>query len=91
MEYVAHLTELLRNDPSAFWSDARAILQKHGVDPVRAALAESVEQGDDSEFAVVVTSDGEVFEFSWRPTTQDVREWIRTTAWWRDSPYRRGN
>ena len=90
MQYVAQLTALLRNDPAEFWHHRRTLLQEQGIDPSRAALAEAVEQGDDSEFAVVVTNDGEVFEFSWTPSTEGVMEWVRTTDWWRDTPYRPG-
>jgi len=89
MQYVAQLTGLLRNDPAEFWSRLRALLHEQGIDPVHAALAESVQQGDDSEFAVVVTSDREVFEVGWSPT-EGLIEWVRTTDWWRDSPYQSG-
>ena len=78
------------NDPSEFWDHLRALLQAQGIDPASAALAESVEQGDDSEFAVVVTREGEVFQFSWAPSAEGVMEWVRTTDSWRDTPYRSG-
>ncbi len=77
---MAQLTALLRNDPSEFWSHLRTLLQVRGVDPANAALAESVEQGEDSEFAVVVTSGQEVFEVDWSPT-DGLFEWNRTTDW----------
>ena len=90
MTYVANLTALLRNDPSQFWEHLRTLLQAQGIDPGSAALAESVKQGDASEFAVVVTNDGEVFEFSWTPSAAGIMEWVRTTEWWRGTPHRPG-
>lgn len=86
---MAQLTGLLRNDPSEFWSRFRALLQGRGIDPADAALAESVQEGDDLEFAVVVTGDHAVFEVEWSPT-EGVIEWDRTTDRWRDSPHRSG-
>lgn len=90
MRYVMDLTALLRNDPSEFWSHLRALLDERGIDPARAALAESLEQGDDSEFAVVITADGDVYELSWSPTGQGVTNWVCTNERWRDTPYREG-
>lgn len=88
MEVVASLTALLRESEEPFWSSLRQALRNQDVQPDHAALAERCEQGNGSEFGVVVTADGEVFQFSILSEAHDFAEWIRMTDWWPSSPYR---
>lgn len=51
-------------------------------------LAFSVEQRDDSEYAVLVDSIRAVVELSWQPSTATISERVNITGRWRVSPYR---
>lgn len=84
----ASLTQLLRADDDQMWRWLRGALLGRGVDPAAAALAESCEQGDDSEFGVVVAADGEVFQFAFVAGGEGFTEWVRITDYWRETPYR---
>lgn len=84
---VSVLTELLRRDDRPAWSFLRSALDRRGVDVGSALLAFSAEQGDDSEFGVLVTGHAEVIEFSWQPSTGSIFEWLPITDRWRSSPY----
>jgi hypothetical protein len=86
-ENVAVLTRLLRESDDEMWAGLRAALARRGIDVLGSMLAFSVEQGDDSEFGVLVTAD-DVVTFSWRPSTAFFVDWTPITGWWRDSPYR---
>ena len=85
---VAALTNLLREGTDAAWTALREVLEGQGLDPARCVVAFSAEQGDDAEFAVLVTDRGDVVTCAWAPSTASVLEWTTVTAWWRDSPYR---
>jgi hypothetical protein len=85
---AAALTNLLREGTDAAWTALRDVLDGQGLDPARCVVAFSAEQGDDAEFAVLVTNRGEVVTCAWAPSTASALEWTTITAWWRDSPYR---
>lgn len=85
---AAQLTQLLRSGQDRAWVALRTVFERHGVDPDDSVLAFAVEQGDDAEFAVVVTADGQVVTCAWVPSTASTLEWVPITSWWRDSSYR---
>jgi hypothetical protein len=85
---VELLTSLLRSSEDPMWSALRAALRAAEVDVDRSYLASSVQQGDDSEFAVLVDRNGAVFLLSWQPSTAVIFERVDVTGWWTDSPYR---
>lgn len=80
-------TEPLRNSDDPAWVTLRRILVERGVQPHLSSLAFSVAQGDDSEFAVVVTQAEDVLTVSWLPSTGEVLECTSIAERWRDSPY----
>ncbi len=61
---VRGLTRLLRTGDGWLWLRLRAIAQDRGLSLQDGALAFSVEQGDDSEFGVIVARHGDVYEYS---------------------------
>ena len=88
VDEVFTLTELLRESDDEVWTALRSALRGRGVDARGSLLAFSVEQGDDSEFAVLVTDRDEIATLSWQPSTGSIFEWTLITDSWRDSPYR---
>jgi hypothetical protein len=84
---VAVLTGLLRESDDEMWARLRAALGSRGIDALGSVLAFYVEQGDDSDFGVLVTAD-DIVTFAWQPSTAFIFEWTPITGWWRDSPYR---
>jgi hypothetical protein len=87
-DQVGQLTLLLRTSDEPFWRSLRDALGARGVDATRSQLAASWEEGDDSEFGVVVTDTGTVVEFVWQPSSSSFVEWVPITDWWQASPYR---
>ncbi len=91
------LTDLLRSDEGPLWARLRELLPERGVDPATAVLAECFEDDTMLEFGVVVTSEGEVYEFDFvygrgdiktQLSTGTIHNWERHTFDWRDRPYR---
>ncbi len=90
-------TRLLRGDPDAFWTRLRELLAQRGVDPGRSALAISFPDDSNLEFGIVVSEEGEVYEFDFTYGRRgDLQEQTRTgtlTAWdrmtdrWRERPF----
>ena len=58
---VEELTELLRHEEVL--GDLRALLRKRGQEPAELLLAGLIENAEGSEGDVIVTPNGEVFEF----------------------------
>ena len=92
MHGVEIFAKLLRSDPGDCWVKMRSVLAQRGIDPSSAALAFSVEQGDMSEFAVIVAQDRRVYQYSLYSDTDSwldaqLIEWIDLTANWTESPY----
>jgi hypothetical protein len=85
---AADLTDLMRCNSEPLWSGLRVALEARGISVGRAAFAESVEQGDDSEFGVLVTDDDEVVQFGFVPSAGTFSEWEAITSRWMDTPYR---
>lgn len=86
-------TDLLRNDAGPFWRRLREVLAERGVDPRRSVLATSFPDDNSFEFGIVVTADGEAYEFGFDYLDADVSagtivEWTRITDRWRDRPHR---
>ena len=88
LDDVVGLTRLLREGDGEVWRVLRAALRSRGIRVEGTWLAFSAEQGDHSEFAVIVTESDDVVRLSWQPSTEPIFEWTTITAWWRDSPYR---
>ena len=85
---VGQLTLLLRTSDEPLWRSLRDALGAQGVDATRSQLAASSEEGDDSEFGVVVSETGAVVQFLWQPSSSSFVEWVPMTDWWQASPYR---
>jgi hypothetical protein len=62
-EWIQSITRLMRSGEHPLWVRLRELLRERGIDPDNAILAESVEDGEDLEYGVVVTKDRQVFEF----------------------------
>ena len=71
---IQELTRLLRQSQEAFWARLRQILWEKGVDPQGALLVESFEDDDQLEFGIVVTNDGDVFEFDFEYRDRSIGE-----------------
>ena len=88
---TVELTRLLRYDSNPFWKRLRVLLNDKGFDVESCFLAESCEQGDNSEFGVVVTRDKEVFEYGFiyqkDPSDGNFGEWNDITQTYSSSPY----
>jgi hypothetical protein len=65
---IEELTDMLRNDET--WHNLRAILQEKGFDPETTLLVLFMEDDENHEFGVLVTSEGRVIEYQ-RDTTSD--------------------
>ncbi len=91
-EYVALNTRLLRSDPEPFWQRLRDCLREKGVEPSRTVLTTCFPDDSSFEFGIVITPDGEVYEFGFeylhKQVTEGVfSEWSRTTDRWRERPF----
>lgn len=84
---VGQLTLLLRTSDEPLWRSLRDALSAQGVDATRSQLAAGSEEGDDSEFGVVVTETGAVVQFLWQPSLSSFVELVSMTDWWQASPY----
>ena len=85
VEIVRVLTRLLRTDEDSWlWRRLRELLEARHVALSDAALAFSVEQGNDSEFGIIVTRQADVFEYS--IVKDDEAEWLHMPDW-TESPY----
>jgi len=84
---VGHLTLLLRTSDEPLWRSLRDALGAQGVDATRSQLAASSEEGDDSEFGIVVMETGAVVQFLWEPSSSSFVDWVPMTDWWQASPY----
>ncbi len=96
-EVVTQLTSLMRSSKESFWTCLRRLLVKKGINLSTTLLVFSVEQGENSEFGVVITEDRRVFSFAlatalatietWNDVV-DFIEWDDITLSWKTSPYR---
>lgn len=57
-------TRLLHEDEHPSWGRLRDLLLSKGLDPAHVALANLFPDDTETEFGIVVTSDGHVYEFS---------------------------
>jgi hypothetical protein len=84
-EEVRQLTRLLRTDEDfLLWRRLRELLEAQHVALNDAALAFSVEQGNDSEFGIIVTRQGDVYEYE---IVKDAEADWRHMPDWTESPY----
>jgi hypothetical protein len=84
-EEVRLLTQLVRTDEDFWlWRRLRELLEAQHVALSDAALAFSVEQGNDSEFGIIVTRQGDVYEYS---IVKDAEAEWRHMPDWTESPY----
>ncbi len=83
-EDIRELTRLLRTGDDWLWRRLRQWVIGEGLALEDVALAFSVEQGDDSEFGIIVTRHDEVYEYS--IIRDDDAHW-RHLADWVGSPY----
>lgn len=91
-------TNLLRGSDDPFWTRLRELLRARRIDSASSAIATCFPDGGDLEFGIVVTSDGEVFEFDFvygsrgdikaRTNAAVFADWRRTTELWPDRPWR---
>ena len=98
MSNVAELsTHLLRTDEGPLWSRLRKLLDERGLDPNSVALADLLPDDTDMEFGIIVTPEGDVYEFDLvygngdleeQAASATIADWRDVTAWWRDAPHR---
>jgi len=90
-------TRLLRGDDDPMWARLRTLMTERGFDPQRVALATFFPDDTNTEFGVVVTPAGEVYEFdlvygkgdlTQQAATATITDWRDRTEWWRDTPHR---
>jgi len=96
-DYAQANTDLMRHNSNPFWVRLRDLLAERGVAVERAALATSFPDDSNLEFGIVVTEDGNVFEFDFEYSRRgDLKEqasggslsaWDRTTDRWRERPF----
>jgi hypothetical protein len=91
-EHVELDTRLLRSDTEPFWLRLRACLREKGTEPNTAVLATCFPDDSSFEFGIIVTPDGEVYEFGFdwfhKPVDEGtLTEWTRTTDHWRDQAF----
>lgn len=93
MSEVIELTKLLReNKDYPFWEILRALLNDKGIDVAKAYLAFSSEEGNNSEFGIIVTSTKNIFQYAILLTEdgndlKELAEWNDITNSYESSPY----
>ena len=93
-DYAEVNTTLFRESPDPFWTRLRAVVQERGVDPLTSALATCFPDDSSLEFGIVVTPDGDVFEFEFEylatgnVASGTLARWDRMTDRWKDRPFR---
>ncbi len=93
MTDVVVLTQLLRTGDDPFWSRLRSVVLARGFDPETVVLVESCEQGDMSEFGILVYRDKRVYQYALCSATGswldgNLVEWTDITDRWHSTPYK---
>ncbi len=92
---VRHLTALLHQDGSPFWSRQRECLRERGVDVQICLLVESFQADEDTELGVLLTRDRRVIEFELNyqktgdPKDAVITRWDDLTEDWQRSAFDR--
>ena len=63
LQEIEELTELLRSDEG--WSDLKAVLEQEGFDLAKTFLVSFMEDEEEVEYGVLVTSERKVYEYTW--------------------------
>jgi hypothetical protein len=69
-QQIEELTDMLRNDET--WENLRVILREKGFDPETTLLVSFMEDEEDHEFGVLVTSDRRVIEYKRNTDVNDA-------------------
>ena len=89
---LAHTKLLREDDEYPFWNILRNLLTERGIDYSKAYLAFSADEGENSEFGIIVTADRNVFQYYIQLSDDgkdlnEVMEWEDISNHFESTPY----